>query len=148
MNESEDSLVITPKSKQQSEQPPTGLQPAACVDARNLGIQSTKFGEKHRLSIVFELQATDSGGDHFILTNKYNKSLHPKSNLRSDLERWRGAPFDEDDLRRGFDLSKVIGKSCMLYLEDRDGYIAIESILPPEDIQYKPSGDYTRAEDR
>jgi len=101
------------------------------------------------LTVAFELQATNAKGDHFILTKKYNKSLHPQSNLRKDLQQWRGAPFDEEDLRRGFDLSKVVSKSCILYLEDRDGYIAIESILPTEDgILYKPSGEYTRAVDR
>ncbi len=47
------------------------------------------------LTVAFELQATNAKGDHFILTKKYNKSLHPQSNLRKDLQQWRGAPFDE-----------------------------------------------------
>ena len=145
----DNSLVIKPKSQQTKEKAPTGLQAACCVDAINLGIQPTKFGDKDLLNLVWELQATDSNGKHFYLIRKYTKSLHPKSNLRSDLERWRGAPFDEEDLRQGFDLTNVIGKSCMLYLEDRDGFIAIESVLPPEDeFQYKPSGNYSRDSNR
>lgn len=145
-----DSLIITPKSQQEKEQAPTGLQLACVVEVINHGIQQTKFEEKHQLSLVFELQATDSHGKHFILRRKYNRSLHPKSNLRSDLERWRGAPFDEEKIRRGFDLTNVIGKPCMVFLEERqNGFIAIESVLPPEDSQmFEGSGQYTRISDR
>ncbi|HKK44024.1 MAG TPA: hypothetical protein VJ964_00785 [Balneolaceae bacterium] len=143
------SLVITPKQQKEKELAPTGLQPAVAVDVVDLGIQKTSFGKRSMVSIVFELQAADSEGNHFILMRKYSKSLHPKSNLRGDLEHWRGAPFSDGELQKGFDLEKVVGQPCMLYLEDRDGFIAIESIMPPEGgAVYRPSGQYTRVKDR
>lgn len=142
-------LVIKPKAQKQKELAPTGLQPGVAVDVIDLGIQKTSYGERHMVSIVFELQATDSEGKHFVLTRKYGKSLHPKSTLRGDLEHWRGAPFSDGELQQGFDLEKVVGQPCMLYLENQDGFIAIESVLSPEDgAIYKPSGEYTRVKDR
>ncbi|NGP75595.1 hypothetical protein G3570_03055 [Balneolaceae bacterium YR4-1] len=142
------SLVIQLESKQK-ELAPTGLQPAAAVDVIDLGVQDTPFGEKHQVSIIFELEATSRDGEHFILSKRYSKSLHPKSNLRADLDRWRGQPFSDEDLQEGFDLNKIVGQPCMLYLEKRDNFIAIESILPtdPERV-HRPTGQYTRVKDR
>lgn len=143
------SLVIKPKPKAEKELAPTGLQPAVCVDVVDLGVQKTPYGEQHKVSIIFELEATDSESNHFVLTRKYSKSLHPKSNLRKDLKKWRGAPFNDRDLRQGFNLEKVVRQPAMLYLENRNDFIAISSVLPPEDgAVYQPSGEYTRVEDR
>lgn len=142
------SLVIQLESKQK-ELAPTGLQPAAAVDVIDLGLQDTPFGEKHQVSIIFELEATGSDEEHFILSKRYSKSMHPKSSLRNHLEKWRGTPFSDEDLVDGFDLNKVVGQPCMLYLEKRDNFIAIESILPSDPEQmHRPSGNYKRVRDR
>lgn len=144
----ENSLVIKPKSKQK-EAAPTGLQPAVAVDVLDLGIQDTPFGEKHQVSIIFELEATNSDGEHFILSKRYSRSLHPKSSLRNHLEKWRGTPFSDQSLEDGFNLNDVVTKPCMLYLEKRGDFIAVDSILPPEDGHlFEGSGSYTRIKDR
>lgn len=143
------SLVITPKKSKPKESAPTGLQPAVCVDVFDRGVQQTKFGERHELSLIFELQATNSEGEHFILSSVFTKSLHPKSNLRAELQRWRGQPFTDDELSQGFNLEKVVGQPCMLLLTQQDDYIRIDSIMPPNDEHvFKGSGNYTRIKDR
>jgi len=145
----DNSLVIKPKSKQK-ESAPTGIQPAVCCDVFDRGIQQTKFGERHELSLIFEIEATNSEGEHFILSAVFTKSLHPKSNLRAELERWRGGqPFTDDELSQGFNLEKVVGQPCMLLLTQKNSYVCVESIMPPnDDHMFKGSGSYTRIKDR
>ena len=43
-------------------------------------------------------------------------SLHEKSTLRHNLERWRGRAFTATELQ-GFDLAKLLGAMCMLGLK-------------------------------
>jgi len=144
----EDSLVIKPKSKEK-ELAPTGLQPAVCCDIIDRGKQMTQFGEQHQLAIYYETQATDSDGEHFILSRIVTKSLHPKSTLRNILESWRGQPYSEDQISTGVDLSKLVGQPCMIHTVKQGDFINIENVLPPEDDQmFKGSGNYTRIKDR
>lgn len=51
----------------------------------------------------------------------YTVSLGDKANLRKDLESWRGKTFTEDEIRNGFDISKVVGASCMLSIVEDKG---------------------------
>lgn len=128
---------------------PSGLQPAVCVDCRDLGIIETKFGDKQMVLLVFELAATNEHGDRYLLQKRYTKSLHLKSNLRKDLERWRGQPFKKETLARGFNMQNVVGVQAMIYVEhretDRGTWAHVESLLPAPDLQLEPSGSYERA---
>lgn len=140
---------------------PDGLHSAVIVDTVDLGMQSSPWGEKHRLSIVLETQLQDEDGKNYILIKKYNWSLHEKSSLRRDLERLLGKKFTSDELLAGVNLENlIIGMSCNILVvhnetEDRT-YANIESILPYKDsatgkISYfalKPSGEYIRVKDR
>ncbi len=63
------------------------------MDVVDLGELNTPFGRKHKLSIVWELKEKDEQGSHYIVGKRYTWSLNEKSNLRKDLERWRGAKF-------------------------------------------------------
>ena len=48
-----------------------------------------------------------------IVSKFYTASLHEKSNLRHDLQSWRGKEFTSEELK-GFDLTQVLGKPCFL----------------------------------
>lgn len=48
-----------------------------------------------------------------IVSKFYTASLHEKANLRHDLQSWRGKEFSSEELR-GFDLTQVLGKPCLL----------------------------------
>ena len=141
-------LIINEKT-QTTNLAPNGLQPAVCVDVRDLGTIETKFGDKQMILMVFELAATNEHSDRYLLQKRYTKSLHQKSNLRADLERWRGRSFQKKTLARGFNLEKVIGVPAMVYIEhretDRGTWAHIDSILPAPDLQLQPSGGYQRA---
>ena len=141
-------LIINEKP-QNTDLAPSGLQPAVCVDVRDLGTIETKFGDKQVVLLVLELEAKSANGDRYLLQKRYNKSLHPKSNLRQDLERWRGKPFTDEDLQYGFNLEKVIGVTAMIYVEyqqtDRGKWANVDSILPAPELQLQPSGSYQRA---
>ena len=140
---------------------PDGLQDAVLVDVVDLGILSTKFGDKHKLSLVFELEEQDSEGKHYVLIKRYTRSLNEKSNLRKDLERWRGSKFTKDELENGVNMeAEFIGLNATLFIshhfsQDHDKTFAnIETILPRKKankmIYYDqtPSGEYTRVKDR
>lgn len=141
-------LIINEKPKN-TDLAPSGLQPAVCVDCRDLGIIETKFGDKQMVLLVFELAATNDHGERYLLQKRYTRSLHKKSNLRAELERWRGQPFQKETLARGFNLEKVIGVPAMVYIEhretDRGIWAHVESLLPAPDLQLQPSGKYERA---
>ncbi len=44
----------------------------------------------------------------------FTLSLSEKANLRHVLESWRGRSFSADDLENGFDVSNLLGVSCLL----------------------------------
>ena len=74
----------------------------------------------YRIVIQFELptELIDAeGSEHHGmprgLSKFYTLSLHEKSTLRADLERWRNKPFTAEELE-GFDLKNVIGAGCMV----------------------------------
>lgn len=140
-------LIINEKT-QNTDLAPSGLQPAVCVDVRDLGTINSKFGEKQMVLLVFELEATNDNGDRYLLQKRYTRSLHEKSNLRKDLERWRGKPFEKQTLLRGFNLEKVVGVTAMVYIEHTDTkrgkWANVDSILPAPELQLQPSGQYER----
>jgi hypothetical protein len=138
---------------------PDGLHAAVLVDAVDLGKQESPWGAKHKLSLVFETQTVDEEGNPFILAKRYTWSLHEKSSLRKDLERFRGLKFTLEELTEGVDLEAYIGMSCQILVvhnetEDRV-YANIESVLPYKNtrglVAYEEltsSGTYIRVVER
>lgn len=72
-----------------------------------------KVGDKVRLTfeLPHETRMFDGEEKPMVITKEYTISLHEKSNLRKDLESWRGAEFTPAELR-GFDLVKLLGQPC------------------------------------
>lgn len=137
---------------------PDGLQNAVLVDVVDLGELDTPWGRKRKLSFVFELEDTDEEGNHYIVVKRYTWSLNEKSNLRKDLQRWRGSVFSKEELSEGVDMEAMIGLNATLFIAhnetDEKTYANIETILPRKKgnkVQYfdlKPSGQYTRVIER
>ena len=135
---------------------PDGLHAAVLVDAVDLGQQESPWGAKHKLSLVFETRLQDEEGKPFILVKRYTWSLHEKSNLRKDLERFRGQKFTQGELIEGVDLEAYIGMSCNILVvhnevEEGKVYSNIESVLPYKNAtgqvvyyELKSSGNYER----
>lgn len=96
-----------------------GLYPARCVGVVDIGLQHNDFNGKdtNQVIIVFELPTerieVDGVDKPRWLSNFYTSSLHEKAKLRKMLETWRGKAFTVDELR-GFDLTQIIDKPCMV----------------------------------
>lgn len=137
---------------------PDGLQDAVLVDVVDLGELDTPWGPKRKLSLVFELEDTNSEGKHYIVIKRYTLSLNEKSNLRKDLERWRGSKFSKDELENGVNMEEFIGLNATLFIAhnetDDKTYANIETIIPRKKgnkvvfFEQKPSGQYTRVVER
>lgn len=98
--------------------------------------------------LIFELQVTNEQSDRYLLQKRHTKFLHKKLNLRKDMERWRGQPFQKEALARGFNLEDVVDIPAMICVEhrvtDRGTWSHVESLLPGSDLQLQPSGKYER----
>lgn len=114
---------------------PPGLHQGVCVDVVDMGILEVTYkGEtkkQHKVRIIWQLDETDDAGKRFIVQKRYTSSLHEKSNLRKELESWRGRPFNEEELR-GFDLEKLLGANAQINVQrSADGqYANVVSIVP------------------
>jgi len=128
--------------------PDEGTIQAVCVGIWDIGEQITPFVDEqtglpktqHKVVIAWEInQMIDAPGSEYhgkpyMLSKIYTLSLNEKSNLRHDLESWRGKPFTEDELRDGFDLEELYGVNCLVgvtHVTKNDRTFArITSILP------------------
>lgn len=82
-----------------------------------------------------------------VMSKEYTLSLNEKSNLRKDLQAWRGQAFSEDELQ-GFDLLTVMNKPCQLQIinEEKNGktYNNISAIMAmPKGMQVESLDETT-----
>lgn len=115
---------------------PPGLHSAVCVDVVDLGIVEGKFGAKSKLKIVWQIKARNKENERFQVRATYTQSLMEGSNLRRDLESWRGRGFTDEE-RRAFDVEKLLGVNCQLALKHETSkstgrlYAKVTAVLPP-----------------
>jgi len=114
---------------------PAGIHEAACVFLAHIGTQpKTWEGRDYTVPQVivgFECQQIE-GHPRTSLWSSF--SLKKKSQLRKQLESWRGKPFTEEELA-GWDLEQIVGKPCqiqVIHRENAAGYknARIENVLP------------------
>jgi len=154
------SELIIKEDPSQYPVPEEGLHSAVLVDAVDVGTVDTPWGPKQKVSLIFELQAMDEEGRHFIVGKRFTRSLNEKAALRKFLEKWRSAKYSPAELAEGVDLENFIGMSATLFIvhneTDERIYANIESVLPYKDpksgeVAYfalKSSGEYTRVKER
>jgi len=126
-------------------QVPPGMHLAMCYRIIDLGTQQTEYmGQtKHQPKVMFQFEVhgeddaggplLTSAGDPLSVSKNYTLSLSEKSNLRKDLQTWRGKEFTEEELK-AFDLKNVLGQWCMLSITHREYngkvYCNIENVNP------------------
>jgi len=129
------SLVVTESAKSDYQPTSMGLHQAVLVDVVDLGVLETPWGDKHKCTLVFETDELDPEGIPLRVSKRYTLSLSEKSNLRQDLERWRGRKFEAKELKNGFDLESLLGMNATIYVAHRvteKGLFAnIQTLLPP-----------------
>ena len=86
----------------------------------DIGLQQTSFGVKEQVVLYWEIseQKMDDGRP-MIIYSTYTNSMHEKSNLRRDIESWRGKKLTEDE-SKAFDLRVVLGHPCQLSVVHRN----------------------------
>lgn len=112
-----------------------GVYIAICSGLIDLGIQvSEQFGTKSRKMIVqwnILGETVDVNGEQLprIMHKQYGFSLGSKSNLRKDLEAWRGRAFTEEELN-GFDLKNILNVPCQMQIitKERAGKSDVNNI--------------------
>lgn len=111
---------------------PIGAHPGWCISVIDLGTQNSPvYGAKRKVWIMFETPGQRmSDGRPFGVSSFYTASLNEKSNLRHDLESWRGRAFSKQELE-GFDLKNILGKSCLInVIHNEKGKVEISGIMP------------------
>lgn len=134
---------------------PEGQWQAVLVDVVDMGEAENNYGQmKHNVKYVFQIDALMENGKPFIVSGRYNATLHEKGNLRKFLQAFRGKAFTPDELK-GFDDEDLIGTNAQVNIIHNQGnngavYANIASIAPwnprlGDEIQ---AVDYTRVKDR
>lgn len=136
---------------------PAGVHTAVCCDVVDMGLLEVTYAgqtkKQHKVRLVWQIEELMDDGKPFIVQKRYTLSLHEKSNLRLDLQSWRGRAFTDDELR-GFDLEKLIGINCMLNVvhtqKAGETYANVTAVMPLKKgmPQIVVSKDYVRFKDR
>lgn len=142
--------LVIKESETHFEPAPPGLHSAVCVDVVDLGIVDGKFGPKRKLKIIWQTKAKNKMGERFQIRASYTQSLSEGSNLRRDLESWRGRSFTPEE-RKAFDVERLIGVNCQINVKhnvSKEGrtYANATAIIPavkgekllPENYQREP----------
>lgn len=123
---------------------PQGMHVARCYSMVHVGTVQWEYNGdvKHtdKVRITWELPnqtkvfKEENGEQPFVISQEYTLSMHPKSNLRQNLETWRGKGFTEQEAD-DFDITKLLGIPCMLNImhsEAKNGkvYDNIGSVNP------------------
>lgn len=104
----------------------------------DMGIQkSEKYGKSSRKFIIvwnIENEFVEVNGEKLprVMNKEYTMSLGEKSNLRKDLQAWRGKQFTPEELD-GFNLYNILNKGCQLQILNTESngktYTNIVSIM-------------------
>jgi hypothetical protein len=111
--------IIVTSSNQKKEIVPSGTHFARCYSMIHIGVVEwefqgeKKFNNKVRLTWELPYEMRDFGGEQkpLVISKEYTLSMHEKSNLRKDLEMWRGKVFTNKELG-SFDVTDLLGKTC------------------------------------
>jgi hypothetical protein len=105
---------------------PAGTHIARCCRVIELGLQMSPLYQTYlpRLLLAWELPyQLLSDGKPFLVTTTYHCRLTERTKLMQLLESWRGQAFTKTECehleKEGFDLSRLLGKPCMLTLQYR-----------------------------
>ena len=111
-----------------------GVHKSRCIKVIDLGTQKNEFEGnitwKRQILVIWEVpEQTSETSEPLTISKFYTLSLHEKSNLGIDLTSWRGRPFSETE-KKGFDISKLIGHTCLLNVIQGNKNNKIGSIMP------------------
>ena len=115
------SIIVKSVDTNKKELVASGTHIARCYSMTHIGTQNFEYqGESkksNRIRLGFELphEIRDFNGEDrpLVISKEFTLSLHEKSNLRKDLESWRGKAFTTKE-RNNFDITDLLGVECNL----------------------------------
>lgn len=150
-------MPIVAREGEVFKQPPPGIHHAIAIDVVDLGIVESNYSgnikKQHKISVVWELDLKikdDEEGRNYKTSKWYTLSLNEKSNLRKDLESWRGRPFTSQELV-GFDVERLLNVQCQLQImqrPDNPEKTFVNMVLPPVSKHFNATPGYIRRQDR
>jgi hypothetical protein len=134
---------------------PEGQHQAVLVDIQDLGMLEDNFGGiKPFVKYVFQIDELMENGKPFIVSQKFNATLHEKGKLRPFIVSLRGKSFTSEELK-GFDDEVLVGGNYQLNIVHGTGsngavYANIASASPwnPKLGPEIEARDYVRLKDR
>lgn len=141
-------IKAPPSSGGDFELPPEGVFLARCYKMVDVGTQTetSQFGtkENRKIYLYWELLETvdgekiymEDGKTPFSIFNNYKLSMHPKANLRKQLDSWRGKKFTDEQAAE-FDVTKLLDQFCLIQIghsKSKDGtkeYANVENVMNP-----------------
>ncbi len=116
-------MIEATNDSQPRELIPSGNHVARCYSMVHVGTNKELImgAEKilNKVRLTWELPTElrvfneDKGEQPMVISKEYTLSMHEKSNLRKDLESWRGQGFTEEEAK-SFDITKLLGLPCLL----------------------------------
>jgi hypothetical protein len=131
---------------------PAGTHIGRAIQCISLGTQTDPRGQflpSFKVMLAWEIpdeiviRSDTKEEKPMVISKEYTLSLGKKSNLRRDLEGWRGREFTKDELA-GFAVEKVLDAPCMLNVIHKTSasgntYAVITGISPlPKGVTCKP----------
>jgi len=104
---------------------PSGTHLARCYRIVDLGTQAAEWnGEtkyQRKIMLGWEIHGDDDAGEPLLtdegkpmaIFKNYTFSWSENSNIRKDLQAWRGQPWSDEEVKR-FNLENILGQWCML----------------------------------
>lgn len=140
------SFIVESTGNREFKMVPPGSHLARLYRIVDLGTQPTEWqGQQkflRKIMLSWEVHSEDEAGDPLItdegaplaLFKNYTLSWSENSNLRKDLQAWRGKPWTDAEANR-FDLKNILGQFCMLNVIHRPGqngkiYANVSGIAP------------------
>lgn len=116
-------MINATNTAQKRELIPAGNYVARCYSMVHIGTVTEEFKGKtkqfNKVRITWELPTEirvfdeAKGEQPMVISKEYTLSMYEKSNLRKDLESWRGKAFTEEQAE-SFDVTVLLGKPCMI----------------------------------
>jgi hypothetical protein len=133
-----------------TERPPLGTYPGVFVDAIE-GKVTIKKRTYPTLTLVLEIEKTNSYGLRFIIERRYILNTRGQRTLLRDAQEWLAPKGLSKEERKKFVPATVfVGKACMATVayEPEDGRTVARAaaFMPAGDKKLTPSGKYVRAE--
>lgn len=123
---------------------PIGNHIARCVRMIHIGTKEEtiqgKVKKLNKVKLSWELPdethvfKEENGAEPFMVSKEYTLSMSDKSNLRKDLESWRGKAFTEKQAAE-FDITVLLGIPCMLNVIHKtskagNNYVLVSGVSP------------------